>query len=118
MPLPKRENLDEYFAALTESQRPHLNELRELSRSFIPQVIETLKWNTPTYVHDGEMMWMLQAFKAHCSLRFSPEFFRPFQDEVEASGYQCGEGFLKIPYVAEVPEALCRRLMEARLATT
>lgn len=115
MPFPKRENPDEFFVKLNDVQRPHLDELRRIRLSYEPQVQETLKWNQPAYTREGKMLWMLQPFAKHCSLRFTPEFFAPLRDDVIAAGYECGAGFLKILYTQEVPEALCRRLIEARL---
>lgn len=115
MAFPYRENPDAFFSALEAIQKPHLEELRRISLSYVPRVNETLKWNQPAYVHDGEMMWMLQAFKSHCSLRFTPVFFIGFQERVLDEGYQFGAGFLKIPYTVAVPESLCRELMQARL---
>ncbi len=116
MPFPKRQDPDDFFGHLNAVQRPHLEELRRISLSYVPQVHEELKWNLPAYTRDGQMMWMLQPFTNHCSLRFTPEFFIPFQDEVAAAGYEYGAGFLKIHYIQALPEELCKRLIEARLA--
>jgi hypothetical protein len=44
---------------------------------------------------------MLQNFKHHCSLRFSPEFFATQKAVVEAAGFEFGEGFIKLPYAGE-----------------
>lgn len=116
MPGPKRTDPDDYFAQLESHQRAHLEELRRISQSFEPQVSEELRWNTPAYIRDGVNMWMLQAFAKHCSLRFNPEFFAPLRAEVEVAGYDVGAGFLKIRYTQDIPEALCRRLIETRLS--
>jgi uncharacterized protein YdhG (YjbR/CyaY superfamily) len=115
MPFPKRTSPDNFFDLLDEQQRPHLLALREISLSY-PEVTETLKWNQPAYVTADGTAWLLQAFAKHCSLRFTPDFFGPFQAEVAAAGYGYGAGFLKIMYTDEVPEQLCRRLMAAKLA--
>ncbi len=47
MPMPKRASVDDYFAQLTDTQRPHLEALRQLSRDADPQAREVLKWNLP-----------------------------------------------------------------------
>lgn len=116
MPPPPRKDPEDYFARLDEHQRPHLLELRRISVSYVPAVTEELRWHQPTYLRDGDFRWMLQAFGKHCSLRFSPDFFGSFSDEVAEAGYPSGAGFLKIRYDQEVPEELCRRLIDARLA--
>ena len=116
MPMPKRTSVDDYFAQLSEQQRPHLEQLRELSRKADPKAREELKWNLPVYVRgDKTNLWMLQNFKHHCSLRFSPPFFATQRDAVEAAGFETGEGFIKLPYDRPLPVKLVKDLMRARL---
>jgi uncharacterized protein YdhG (YjbR/CyaY superfamily) len=116
MPMPKRASVDDFFAQLDDVQRPHLEALRMLSREADPEAREELKWNLPVYVR-GETtnLWMLQNFKNHCSLRFSPQFFAAQKAAVEAAGYDAGEGFIKLPYDRELPTELLKALMRARV---
>ena len=58
---------------------------------------------------------MLQSFKQHCSLRFPPRLFASQRQAVEAAGYDAGEGFVKLPYDRDLPIALLKRLIKARL---
>ncbi len=117
MPMPKRTSVDDFFAQLTDVQRPHLEALRQLSRAADPQAREELKYNLPVYVRgDRANLWMLQNFKNHCSLRFKTEFFATQKAVVEAAGYDSGEGFIKLPYDRELPTELLSQLMRARIA--
>ena len=114
--MPKRESVDDYFAQLDEIQRPHLETLRVLSLEADPEAREELKWNLPVYVRgDKANLWMLQNFKRHCSLRFTPAFFASQKAAVEAAGYEAGEGFIKLPYDRELPTGLLKTLMQARV---
>jgi uncharacterized protein YdhG (YjbR/CyaY superfamily) len=114
--MPKRKDVDDYFAQLEDVQRPHLEALRALSRRADPKAREELKWNLPVYVRgDKTNLWMLQNFKRHCSLRFTPEFFATQKAAVEAAGFESGEGFIKLPYETELPTKLLKALMKARL---
>jgi uncharacterized protein YdhG (YjbR/CyaY superfamily) len=114
--MPKRQSVDDYFAQLDDVQRPHLEKLRKLSIAADPEAREELKWNLPVYVRgDKANLWMLQNFKAHCSLRFSPPFFATQKDAVEAAGYESGAGFIKLPYSRELPVELLKTLMQARI---
>ena len=116
VPMPKRASVDDFFAQLNEVQRPHLEALRELSVEADPEAREELKWNLPVYVRgENTNLWMLQNFKNHCSLRFSPRFFATQKAAVEAAGYEAGEGFIKLPYNREPPTALLKALMQARV---
>jgi uncharacterized protein YdhG (YjbR/CyaY superfamily) len=114
--MPKRTSVEDYFERLEDHQRPHLEELRRLSVQADPEAEEKLAWNLPVYVRDERTrLWMLQGFKKHCSLRFPPRFFAAHRAEVQAAGYQAGEGFIKLPYDRELPIALCKALMRARI---
>jgi uncharacterized protein YdhG (YjbR/CyaY superfamily) len=114
--MPKRASVDDYFAKLNDMQRPHLEALRALSRTADPKAREELKWNLPTYVRgENTNLWMLQNFKNHCSLRFSPGFFATQKAAVQNAGYDFGEGFIKLPYDRELPTKLLRSLMKARI---
>jgi uncharacterized protein YdhG (YjbR/CyaY superfamily) len=116
MPMPKRTSVDDFFAQLNDVQRPHLEALRKLSRKADRQASEELKWNLPVYVRgENTNLWMLQNFKNHCSLRFSPPFFATQKAAVEAAGYEAGEGFIKLPYDRELPARLLLALMQARI---
>jgi uncharacterized protein YdhG (YjbR/CyaY superfamily) len=114
--MPKRASVDDFFAQLNDIQRPHLEMLRKLSLKADPKAREELKWNLPVYVRgENTNLWMLQNFKNHCSLRFSPPFFATQRSAVEAAGYEAGEGFIKLPYDRALPTTLLKALMQARV---
>ena len=116
MPMPRRTDVDDYFAKLEDQQRDHLETLRSLSQNVAPTAREELKWNLPTYVlGDNTNLWMLQNFKRHCSLRFTPEFFATQKGRVEGAGEESGAGFVKLPYDRELPIDLLESVMRARL---
>ena len=116
MPMPRRASVDDFFDQLTDVQRPHLDALRALSKKADKNAREELKWNLPVYVRgDNTNLWMLQNFKAHCSLRFPPPFFATQRAAVEAAGFEAGAGFVKLPYDRPLPTALLRALMKARV---
>ena len=115
MPMPKRTSVADFFAQLDDHQRPHLEQLRKLSLEADPHAEERLAWNLPVYARDTTRLWMLQNFKQHCSLRFPPRFFGAHKADVEAAGYEAGEGFIKLPYDREIPAEICTALMQARI---
>ena len=115
MPSPKRESVEDYFERLDDTQAPHVTRLRELSLAAAPDLEEKLAWNNPAYHRDGVRLWMIQSYRQHCSLRFPPHQFAEHRAEVEQAGYEAGEGFLKIRYDQDFPEALAKRLIDYRL---
>ena len=117
MPMPKRSSVQDFFDRLDDRQRPHLEQLRELSIKADRKAEEKLAYNLPVYVRDEKnRLWMLQNFKNHCSLRFPPRFFASHKADVEAAGYEAGDGFIKLPYDRDIPVKLCGSLMKARIA--
>ncbi|NRQ51473.1 DUF1801 domain-containing protein [Aeromicrobium stalagmiti] len=116
MPAPKVADVDEFFARLDDVQRPHVELLRELSLAGTAGtgVEEVLKYNFPAYAK-GTMVWTLQCFKNHCSIRFPVAFFADHRAEAEAAGYEAIEGALKIRWDQDVPEGLVRRLIADRI---
>ena len=115
MPSPKRADLDDYYAQLPDAAVAHLTKLRELCRQGLPKADEVLHWNNPAFVQDGTRLVMLQSYKQHCSLRFPTRLFASQREAVEAAGYEAGEGFIKLPYDRDLPVALLKRLIKARL---
>ena len=116
MPAPKVASVDEFFARLDDVQRPHVEKLRELSLAGAAGtgVEEALKYNFPAYAK-GTMVWTLQVFKNHCSIRFPVAFFAPYRAEAEAAGYEAIEGALKIRWDQDVPGDLVARLVADRI---
>lgn len=117
MPAPKVASIDEFFTRLGDAERPHLETLRALSLTEATRagMAEELKWNWPSYT-SGTMVWTLQCFKNHCSIRFPVTFFAPYREEVAAAGYEAIDGALKIRWDQKVPKALVTKLIKARIA--
>lgn len=121
MPAPKRANTEDYFTQLPDAARPHLEKLRELSLAAAKtaKAREELKWNSPAYSTDT-ILWMLQSFKNHCSLRFplqsgGGEVMDAHRAEIEDAGYEAIEGAIKIRYDQPVPAALIKKLLKTRI---
>jgi hypothetical protein len=115
VPSPKRADVDDYFAQLTDVQRPYVERLRALSLAADADLVEQLAWNNPAYLMGTVRAWMLQSYKAHCSLRFPPPWYAEHRAGVDAAGLESGEGFLKVVYAEPFPEEQVTALMRARL---
>ncbi|MBD8607866.1 DUF1801 domain-containing protein [Aeromicrobium sp. CFBP 8757] len=116
MPARKVASVEEFLARLDDVQRPHVEALRALSLEAAEgtEIVEALKFNFPAYAAQT-MVWTLQVFKNHCSVRFPVAFFADRRDEAIAAGYDAIEGALTIRWDQEVPEAIVRRLLAERV---
>jgi uncharacterized protein YdeI (YjbR/CyaY-like superfamily) len=65
----KDPRVDAYIAGAGDFAKPILNRIRKLVHAACPQVEETMKWNSPFFVHKGILIAM-PAFKRHCALIF------------------------------------------------
>lgn len=61
--------IDVYIERSAEFAKPILRHLREVVHSACPDVEETVKWSSPTFMHHG-MLCGMSAFKHHCAFGF------------------------------------------------
>lgn len=68
--MPKKDpRVDAYIAKAGDFAKPILTRIRKLVHRACPQVEETIKWNSPFFLHKGILLTM-PAFKQHCALIF------------------------------------------------
>ena len=106
--------IDEYLAAIRDDQRAALEQLRATIQATAPQAEECISYQLPAFRQDG----MLVAFGAtsrHCAFYLmSSSTVEAHQDELR--GYDTSKGTIRFPADRPLPEALVRKLIEARLA--
>jgi hypothetical protein len=61
--------IDAYIARAAPFARPVLKRLRALVHRGCPDVVETIKWGSPHFEHEG-MLCGMAAFQAHCAFGF------------------------------------------------
>jgi uncharacterized protein YdeI (YjbR/CyaY-like superfamily) len=62
--------IDAYIAKSAEFATPILEHLRAVVHAACPEVEETVKWGSPHFDYQGEMMCAMAAFKQHCAFGF------------------------------------------------
>jgi uncharacterized protein YdeI (YjbR/CyaY-like superfamily) len=62
--------VDAYIAKSRDFAKPILLRVREMVHEACPEVVETIKWSSPFFDYNGQMMCAMAAFKEHCSLIF------------------------------------------------
>ncbi len=68
--MPKKDKrVDAYIAKQAEFAQPILTKVREWVHEGCPDCEETLKWSSPTFLHNG-ILCIMAGFKAHCMVRF------------------------------------------------
>ena len=99
----KDPRVDAYIAKSPDFAKPILSYLRDVIHQGCPDVVETIKWGTPTFDHHG-IMAGIGAFKQHCVLGFwkSPLLTldgKPLSTEMESGAGQFG----KLTSVKDLP---------------
>lgn len=59
-----------YIDNAAEFAKPLLNTLRANIQAANPALIETIKWNFPTYTYNGKIVCFFTGFKHHCAFGF------------------------------------------------
>lgn len=69
MPVTDR-RIDAYIAKSRPFARPILESIRAQVHAACPDVVETLKWGFPHFLHHDEILCSMAAFQAHCAFGF------------------------------------------------
>ena len=99
----KDPRVDAYIAKSPEFAKPILTYLRDVIHEGCPDVVETIKWSTPTFDHHG-IVAGIAAFKQHCVFGFwkAPLLTldgKPLSKEMESGAGQFG----KLTTVKDLP---------------
>lgn len=64
------ERVDQYIAKSAPFARPILAHIRAVVHAAAPDIVEEIKWSSPFFTQDGQIVCAMSAFKAHCGLFF------------------------------------------------
>jgi uncharacterized protein YdeI (YjbR/CyaY-like superfamily) len=82
--------IDSYIEKSAEFARPLLTRLRKLVHEACPEVEETLKWRTPTFMYRGRILCGVAAFKEHCTFGF---WHKGMEEVLEKGGHKGTEAW-------------------------
>ena len=112
--LPK--NTDEYIAMVPEPARTTLKKVRAVIQSVVPRgATEIISYGMPAFKLRGKTIAGFAAFKSHLSYLPHSGSVIPLLAE-ETAAYTSTKGSLHFPVDEPLPDALVRRLLEARMA--
>jgi len=103
--------VDDYIRTQPAETQARLRELRGIIQAAVPQATEMISYGIPTYKVEGRGV-SIGAAKRHCALYGTPQDL--FADELR--GYKTLKGTVQFPLDRPVPEALVRKLVQAKLA--
>ena len=110
-----RQQVDAYLDGVGEPKRATLEAVRRAILAVVPDAEEAISYQVPAFRVNGKVVAGFAAFKDHLSyLPFSGSVIGRLGPELE--GYGGTKSALHFPVDQPLPEALVRRLIEARLA--
>ena len=60
-------NVDDYLSRVPEDSRVALEKLRRTIKSMVPDAVEDISYQIPTFKYQGRMLVSYAAFAEHCS---------------------------------------------------
>ena len=113
----KNPKVDAYIAKAAPFAQPILNAIRERVLASGVELEETLKWNSPSWTHEGKLLCGMGAFKAHCVFGF---WHKDMQVELAKLGKsKVGVGGIhreRLVDLSEVPSAAAMKKLMKKAA--
>lgn len=91
----KKKTLGEYMKGVPSERKSKLMELRRWMKTHLPEAKETMTYNMPTYVVDGEPVCAVANQKNYMSLYIMPYDLMNKKFEKELKGYNCGKSCIR-----------------------
>lgn len=107
--------IDEYLAAVSETQRAALEKLRKTIRSIAPKAEECISYRLPAFRLNGKIIAGFGTAAGHCS-------YYPFSGKTivalkaQLAAYETSKGAIRFRTDRPLPAALVRKLVRTRMA--
>ncbi|KKT35936.1 MAG: hypothetical protein UX12_C0006G0003 [Candidatus Collierbacteria bacterium GW2011_GWC1_45_47] len=104
--------IDEYIESSQADVRESLHAIREVIAEEAPQAKETIKYQMPTFVLNGNLVHFA-AFKGHIGFYPTPSAIEAFKNEL--TQYITSKGAIQFPKDRALPLSLIRRMVQFRV---
>ena len=107
------EDVADYLSQVPEPQREALEKLRRTIKSIVPDAVEVISYQIPTFKLNGRMLVSYAAFKHHCS-------FFPGAGPIEIhandlKSFQTSKGTIQFTPEHPLSTALVKKLVKTRI---
>lgn len=107
-------NVDQYLARLPEDARSALESLRRTIKLIVPDAVEVISYQIPTFKYRGRMLVSFAAFAEHCS--FFPGAAPIAAHQSDLRSYQTSKGTIRFSARKPLPVTLVKKLVKTRIA--
>jgi len=106
-------DVDDYLARLPEDSRLALEKLRSTIKSVVPDSVEVISYQIPTFKYQGRMLVSYAAFAEHCSFFPGSGPIEAHQNELKS--YQTSKGTIRFMPTQPLPASLIKKLVKTRI---
>jgi uncharacterized protein YdhG (YjbR/CyaY superfamily) len=113
MPNADFESVEDYIESQREDLRGIAGLVRDTIRNAVPEAKETISYQMPTYILNGQRLLYFAVWKRHFSLYGATEkVVAAFKEELAA--YEVKKGTIQFPLAKPVPVDLIKRIAKWR----
>ena len=102
-----------YLSAVPREQRAALEKLRSTIKSIVPDAVEMISYQIPTFKLNGRMLVSYAAFKHHCS--FFPGAGPVEKHANDLKSFQTSKGTIQFTPEHPLPTVLVKKLVKTRI---
>lgn len=107
------DRVDEYLSRLPKESRLALENLRQTIRSAVPDAVEVISYQIPTFKLEGRMLVSYAGFTKHCS--FFPGAGPIDAHQKELKSFVTSKGTIRFTPEQPLPAALVKKLVKTRI---
>lgn len=103
------ETIDDYLASFPPRVRQRLEQIRATIRRAVPEAVEAIAYQIPTFRLNGKNLIHFAGFAKHVGVYPAPRKAAEFAEELAA--YEGGVGTVQFPHDRPLPLDLVRRIV-------
>ena len=107
------EDVADYLSQVPEPQREALERLRRTIKSMVPDAVEVISYQIPTFKLNGRMLVSYAAFKHHCSFFPGAGPIEMHADDLKS--FQTSKGTIQFTPEHPLSTALVKKLVKTRI---
>lgn len=106
-------DVKEYLAAVPKESRAALEKLRQTIKAVVPEAVEVISYQIPTFKLNGRMLVSYAAFSEHCSFFPGSGPIEAHQNELRS--YQTSKGTVRFTTDRPLSASLIKTLVKTRV---
>ena len=109
----KPKSIDEYLSRVPAESRAALQQLRVTIKSIVPEAVETISYEIPTFKLNGRMLVSFAAFSEHCSFFPGAGPIEVHRDVLKS--FPTSKGTIRFTPDRPLSSALVKKLVKTRI---